>query len=164
MPWQRIINHFIPEMKFVFYISILILLSFNGNAQTQLDSIVSPGSIVIQDKRLSLLENEMNEYNASLAFKTKMVDGFRLMLLKTADREEALKLRSNLLKLYPDQKLYMLFVSPNIKLKMGNYTDRAEAEKMRKLLLDQKIVSGNIYILPEKVEQKPSPKSNEPEL
>jgi hypothetical protein len=106
----------------------------------------------------------MNEYNASLAFKTKMVDGFRLMLLKTADREEALKLRSNLLKLYPDQKLYMLFVSPNIKLKMGNYTDRAEAEKMRKLLLDQKIVSGNIYILPEKVEQKPSPKSNEPEL
>ena len=79
-------------MKFVFYISILILLSFNGNAQTQLDSIVSSGSIVIQDKRLTLLGNEMNEYNASLAFKTKMVDGFRLMLLKTADREEALKL------------------------------------------------------------------------
>lgn len=164
MPWQRIINYFTPEMKFIIHIFIFVLLSFNGNAQTYLDSNVTLGSIVIQDKRLSLLGNEMNEYNANLAFKTKMVDGFRLMLMKTADREEVLKLRTNLLKLYPDQKLYMLFVSPNIKLKMGNYTEREEAEKMRERLLELKIVTGNIYIVPEKVEQKPSAKSNEPEL
>lgn len=150
-------------MKPVVHISLFLLLAINGNAQTQMDTMTTPGSIVIQDKRLTLLGNEMNEYNASLSLKTKMVDGFRLLLLKTADREEAMKLRSTLLRLLPDQKLYMLFVSPNIKLKMGNFTDRADAEKMKKWLTDQKIVEGNIYIVPEKVEQKPTPKTNEPE-
>jgi hypothetical protein len=140
-----------------------MLMFQNGNAQTQLDTMSKIGSMVIQDRRLTLLGNEMNQYNQSLSLKTKMVDGFRLIILKTSDREEAMKLRSNLLRILPDQKLYMIFVSPNIKLKMGNFTERTEAEKMRKWLLEQKIVSGNIYIVPEKVELKPIPKTNEPE-
>jgi len=150
-------------MKRLVTISILMLIFQNGNAQTQLDSMSTTGSLVIQDRRLTLLGNEMNQYNESLSLKTKMVDGFRLIILKTSDREEAMKLRSTLLRVLPDQKLYMIFVSPNIKLKMGNFTERTEAEKMRKWLLEQKIVSGNIYIVPEKVELKPIPKTNEPE-
>jgi hypothetical protein len=150
-------------MKPLVIISILMLIFQNGNAQTQLDSMSTTGSLVIQDRRLTLLGNEMNQYNESLSLKTKMVDGFRLIILKTSDREEAMKLRSTLLRVLPDQKLYMIFVSPNIKLKMGNFTERTEAEKMRKWLLEQKIVSGNIYIVPEKVELKPIPKTNEPE-
>jgi hypothetical protein len=150
-------------MKPLVIISILMLIFQNGNAQTQLDSMSTIGSLVIQDRRLTLLGNEMNQYNESLSLKTKMVDGFRLIILKTSDREEAMKLRSTLLRVLPDQKLYMIFVSPNIKLKMGNFTERTEAEKMRKWLLEQKIVSGNIYIVPEKVELKPIPKTNEPE-
>jgi len=150
-------------MKPLVIISILMLIFQNGNAQTQLDSMSTTGSLVIQDRRLTLLGNEMNQYNESLSLKTKMVDGFRLIILKTSNREEAMKLRSTLLRVLPDQKLYMIFVSPNIKLKMGNFTERTEAEKMRKWLLEQKIVSGNIYIVPEKVELKPIPKTNEPE-
>jgi hypothetical protein len=150
-------------MKRLVTISILMLMFQNGNAQTQLDTMSKIGSMVIQDRRLTLLGNEMNQYNQSLSLKTKMVDGFRLIILKTSDREEAMKLRSTLLRVLPDQKLYMIFVSPNIKLKMGNFTERTEAEKMRKWLLEQKIVSGNIYIVPEKVELKPIPKTNEPE-
>ncbi|MEY4703459.1 MAG: hypothetical protein RIR96_1356 [Bacteroidota bacterium] len=150
-------------MKRLVTISILMLIFQNGKAQTQLDSMSTTGSLVIQDRRLTLLGKEMNQYNESLSLKTKMVDGFRLIILKTSDREEAMKLRSTLLRVLPDQKLYMIFVSPNIKLKMGNFTERTEAEKMRKWLLEQKIVSGNIYIVPEKVELKPIPKTNEPE-
>ncbi|MEY4703346.1 MAG: hypothetical protein RIR96_1243, partial [Bacteroidota bacterium] len=111
-------------MKRLVTISILMLMFQNGNAQTQLDTMSKIGSMVIQDRRLTLLGNEMNQYNQSLSLKTKMVDGFRLIILKTSDREEAMKLRSNLLRILPDQKLYMIFVSPNIKLKMGNFTER----------------------------------------
>ena len=38
---------------------------------------------------------------------------------------------------------------------MGNFTDKTEAEKLKKQLLAQKIVTGNIYVLPETVEIKP---------
>lgn len=39
---------------------------------------------------------------------------------------------------------------------MGNFADKADAEKLRKQLLAQKITTGNIYILPETIEIKPS--------
>ena len=77
------------------------------------------------------------------------------MLLSTADRAQAMQLRSNLLQQYPDQKVYMVFVTPYIKIKFGNFTDKSEAEKMRKQLAKSKIVPGNIYLLPEMVEQRP---------
>ena len=101
----------------------------------------------------------MAEYNESLAFKIQLVDGYRLMILNTTDRELALKVRSTMFQQFPDQKVYMTFLAPYIKLKVGNFIDKAEAEKLQQQLLDLKIVSGNIYILNEKVEQKPVDKS-----
>jgi hypothetical protein len=76
------------------------------------------------------------------------------MLLNTTDRPYAMKVRSQLMQQYPDQKVYISFVSPYIKLKFGNYPEKADAEKARKMMLAAKIVSGNIYLVPEMVEQK----------
>jgi hypothetical protein len=53
----------------------------------------------------------------------------------------------------------MAFLTPYIKLKVGNFTDKKEAEKFRKTLMDSKIVTSNIYVLSEKVEQKPVDKN-----
>ena len=105
----------------------------------------------------------MAEYNESLSSKMKMVNGYRLMLLSTNDRAMAMQIRSQLLQQYSDQKVYMIFQSPYIKLKMGNYTERPEAEKMRKQLLASKIISGNIYIVPEMVEAKQDKSANSEE-
>jgi hypothetical protein len=81
--------------------------------------------------------------------------GYRLMVLNTNDRDYAMKIRSTLLKQFPDQKIYMIFLSPYIKIKFGNFIDKDEAEKMKKTLKDLKIITGNIYLLNEKVELKP---------
>jgi hypothetical protein len=150
-------------MNRILYIIILVFCFSNIEGQAILDTIKGDGFVIVQDKRINLLGEQMATYNKSLSFKTQLVDGFRLMLIKTSDRDEAMKLRSNLIKWYPDHKLYMIFVAPNIKLKMGNFIDREEAEKMRKQLLDQHLVPGNIYIVPEKVELKPNLKTTEPE-
>ena len=111
--------------------------------------------ILVKDERFGLLEKKMLEYNESLAKKTRLEEGFRLMLLSTSDRNKAMELRSRLLQLFPEHKVYSVFQSPNIKVKFGNFLEREEAEKMRKQLLSLELVQGNIYVVPEKVEVKP---------
>jgi hypothetical protein len=123
------------------------------------DTIGNGNSIYIRDERVDLLGKKMAEYNEGLAEKIKMVNGFRLMVLNTTDRNYAMKIRASLLQQYPDQKLYMIFMTPYIKIKLGNFIDKAEAEKTRKKILDSKLVSTNIYILSEQVELKPKEKT-----
>ncbi len=145
-------------MKKTGLILLLTILSTGLFAQQNADSNVnkiSAKATVIKDERISMLGTKMAEYNESLANKIQMVNGYRLMLLNTTDRAQALQVRSQLLQQYPDQKVYMAFLSPYIKLKLGNFLEKPEAEKFRKQLLASKIVTGNIYLLPEKVEQKP---------
>ncbi len=136
-------------MKLTFFIGCLLICS-SSMAQ---DSTLNANS-VIKDERFDLLGKQMTAYNESLATKTQMVKGYRLMLLNTTDRPYAMQLRSKLMQQYPDQKVYISFVSPYIKLKFGNYPEKSEAEKARKMILAAKVVSGNIYLVPEMVEQK----------
>ncbi len=136
-------------MKLTFFIGCLLICS-SSMAQ---DSTLNANS-VIKDERFDLLGKQMTAYNESLATKTQMVKGYRLMLLNTTDRPYAMQLRSKLMQQYPDQKVYISFVSPYIKLKFGNYPEKSEAEKARKMILAAKVVSVNIYLVPEMVEQK----------
>ncbi|MFZ4059481.1 MAG: hypothetical protein ACOYKE_15160, partial [Ferruginibacter sp.] len=72
----------------------------------------------------------------------------------TTDRTYAMSIRSKLLQRYPDQKVYMSFQPPYIKLKFGNFAEKADAEKVKKELSDSKIITNNIYVVPENVELK----------
>ena len=66
-----------------------------------------------------------------------------------------MKVRTLLLQNFPDQKVYMSFQAPFIKLKFGNFVEKADAEKYRNLIMKGKIVTNNVYIVPEVVEVKP---------
>ena len=83
------------------------------------------------------------------------------MLLSTSDRNLAMQLRTKLLRQYPEHKVYMAFQSPFIKLKMGNFEGRDDAEDLRKQLLRLKMTNGNIYIIPDTIELKPEPEEEE---
>ena len=147
----------VPLLSFL----ILILQSLTEVKGQDLltDTLGNGKSIYIRDERVDLLGKKMAEYNESLAEKTKLVNGFRLMVLNTTDRNYAMKVRAALLQQYPDQKMYMVFLTPYIKIKLGNFISKADAEKIRKKILDSKLVSGNIYILSEQVELKPKEKT-----
>jgi len=140
-----------------------MMMGFTSIAQVNTeDTIATEKNIIHKDQRIDVLGNKMAEYNQSLALKTKIVTGYRLMLLNTSDRALAMKIRTTLLQKYPEHKLYMSFLAPYIKLKMGNFIDKAEAEKVRKELQTQNIVTGNIYLVNEKIELKPADKNGLP--
>lgn len=142
------------------FLFVTVLTSLSVKAQElRIDTLGNGNSIFIRDERVDLLGKKMTEYNEGLADKIKMVNGFRLMVLNTTDRAYAMKVRATLLQQYPDQKLYMVFMTPYIKIKMGNFLTKTDAEKIRKKILDTKIVSNNIYIISEPVELKPKEKT-----
>ena len=49
----------------------------------------------------------------------------------------------------------MSYQMPNIKIKFGNFLEKDDADKVRKQILSSKLVTGNIYLLPETIEVKP---------
>ena len=65
-----------------------------------------------------------------------------------------MKVRATLLQRFPEEKVYMSFQAPFIKLKFGNFVEKEDAEKYRKMLASYKIVTTNIYLIPEIVEVK----------
>lgn len=123
-------------------------------AQPGTDSAIRGTVTMTKDERIDMLGKKMAEYNESLANKIHLVKGYRLMLLSTTDRAQAIQIRSRLIQQFPDQSVYMTFQSPYIRLKFGNFLEKEDAEKMRKGIADMKIVPGNIYVIPEMVEMK----------
>ena len=119
------------------------------------DTLVNGNVTVIKDPRIEILGNKMAEYYESLSHKTRMGQGYRLLVLNTNDRILAMNVRTQLLQLYPEHKLYTIFKSPFIRLKFGNFEDQEEAEKMKNQLLAAGIITGNIYVVPERIEIKP---------
>jgi rRNA-processing protein FCF1 len=83
-----------------------------------------------------------------------MGQGYRVMVISTNDRELALRVRSQLYQNFPGQKPHMAFQMPNTKVKLGDYVDRADAEKARKRIIAMKLVTNNVYVIPDVVEIK----------
>lgn len=144
---------------------LIVMVSLNVQAQSPAAAVIDSskyGAVMVsKDPRIDVFGEKMYAYNVALAKNIRSGKGYRLMLLSTSDRNAAINLRSKLLQQYPEHKVYMAFQSPFIKLKMGNFVEKADAEKLKKQLLAQKLVTGNIYILPETIEIKPEPEEEE---
>ena len=130
-------------------------------AQTADSSAVAV--IVHKDSRLDILaekEAELNLLASKMAARSAM--GYRLQVLSTNDRELAMKTKAQLLQMFPEQKAYMLFQLPYVKLRFGNFKTRQEAEPYRKQI--SKLLDGSsIYLIPERIEIKPEKDSIEVE-
>jgi len=129
------------------------LFFFKGYSQTA--DTLSNGIIVYKDYRLNLLKNRESDINtAYLKSKARLTKGYRLMILNTSDKNYAFKVRTELLQKFPDQKPYMWYASPYIRLKFGNFRTKEEAESYRKQI-SQMLDGKNIYLLNETIEINP---------
>jgi hypothetical protein len=147
--------------------------------ETSLDTTVNGQNVTIEDSRVKELEKKLLEHNEAIAkanaskgtgsgkveksekgiVQTNVSGivlgyGFRLMIIKSNDQNLVYKTRSELLRHFPEHKPYMSFQMPNTILKLGNFIERGQADKVRKRIAAMKLVNGNIYIVPETIEIK----------
>lgn len=139
-------------MKQFFCINFL-LISFHCFAQ--FDSSNQNKVIVHKDFRLDILANRESDINtAILKEQARIGKGYRLMILNTNDREYAMKIRGELLQKYPEQKTYMWYADPYIKIKFGNFKTKDEAD-VYKNQISRLLNGASIYYLSENIEVKP---------
>lgn len=146
------------KMKITCLVTASLLVFTFSKAQANDGDSLKMGSVnvVYKDPRIDMLGKKMAEFNAALTNKAgvKLGRGYRLMVLSTTDRTHALAVRSKLLQRYPNQKVYLTFQSPYIKLKFGNFVEKAEAEKFRTIMAASNYVENNIYVVNEMIEIK----------
>ncbi|MBK8493655.1 MAG: hypothetical protein IPL50_00710 [Chitinophagaceae bacterium] len=100
-------------MKKLYGLLFFIISSTAGFAQTDAaDTIVITKVTVHKDPRLDILAKAEAEINSVSA---RFVKGYRLFVLKSNNREYAMKVRSYLLQNFPEEKVIMTYQSPFIK-------------------------------------------------
>lgn len=132
---------------YLYLLALVMLLGVSANAQ------FAKSPYVKRDPRVDKLVDKQIELNKqALRVRTTLEPGFRILVISTNKRDLAIDAKSRLLKMYPDQKSYLFYQSPNFKLQFGNFRTMKEAELMKKeLVLD---FGENLIIIPSQVEVK----------
>ncbi|MEP7236483.1 MAG: hypothetical protein ABI685_01405 [Ferruginibacter sp.] len=140
-------------MKKILCLILIIMAGPQLFAQTEvIDTTVVAKVTINKDPRLDLLAKAQVDI-AKLS--GRFAKGFRLFVLKTNDRDYAMKVRSYLLQNFPEEKVIMTYQAPFIKMKFGDFADKDAAEKCRNQIIKGGVVTGGIYVVPDTIELKP---------
>lgn len=111
-----------------FVVIILMIVSVVGaSAQPKQDTVVKPGKveIVLDNPQIDSL---MEAYKTK-AEKEDYVQGFRIQVVAAGNRADINKVKSQFYTVFPDMKTYVIYQTPNFKLRVGNYRTKLEAYK-----------------------------------
>jgi hypothetical protein len=139
--------------KFLFILSLFVLKT--SFAQDTL-LLTGPTLIVHKDDRMDALvkkQASINERSKKITGRT--MRGYRLLVLNTNSRDEAIDAKTKVYKHFPDQKAYLTYQSPFFKLKAGNFQTRDEARRYQTLM--NTIFSKGVFIIGDIIEVKPEP-------
>lgn len=122
-----------------------------------------PGKVTInKDPRLDLLAKaQVDIANTNTKMAARFTKGYRLFVLKTDDRDYAMKVRAYLLQNFPEEKVIMSYQAPFIKMKFGDFVDKEDAEKVKKQIVKGGVVKGGVYVVPDTIEVKPDKDAKE---
>ncbi len=131
-------------------LALCILLAFVQQAIANKDT-----TIVRKDPRLDILTAKQAQINkrSSMMTSSGLYKGFRIQVLSTQSRGEAFKMKTDLLTRFPEERTYLMFQSPNFKVRLGNYLKRSDAEKLRQQL--NIILRRGTYIVEDAIEYTP---------
>ncbi|MEP7256159.1 MAG: hypothetical protein ABI666_10325 [Ferruginibacter sp.] len=140
-------------MKKYIYNLVFLFLSPAAFAQNTAVDTIKPQKVTItKDPRLDILAKVEADFNA---MSTRFTKGYRLFVLKSDNRDYAMKVRAYLLQSFPEEKVIMTYQSPFIKMKFGDFVEKKDAERYRDMIMKGKVVIGNVYVVPETIELKP---------
>jgi SPOR domain len=134
---------------------VALLFTLQSFAQDTTWKKADSGSITVhKDPRLDLLVKKQIQINEETSREgRKSGKGFRLMIVSTNSRDEALAAKTTIYTYFPELKAYLWHQSPYYKLKAGNFKDRKDAEEYQKKL--NVYFPKGVFIMNDMVELKP---------
>jgi SPOR domain len=141
---------------------LLVFILFGGSrvmAQVP-DSAIRPASadsanpvVVEKDPRIEQLVRKQIEINEVTTRESRrFVPGFRIQVINSPDRAKVFAAKAKVFEQFPDWKPYLLYQSPNYKLRVGNFKTQEEAQDAMKQL--SKLFPSGLYVIPDVIELK----------
>ena len=153
-----------PHMKFFFTIVVFVFATdcFAQKDTAWVTPVDSNSVIVHKDPRLDILVKKQATINEVTSRDGRRTDkGFRLMIVSTNSRDEALAAKTKVYTYFPELKAYLWYQSPYFRVKAGNFKDRKDAESYQKRL--NTYFPKGVFIMKDIIEVKPG-KNNEDEI
>jgi hypothetical protein len=95
-------------------------LSFSQNDKE------NPGVVIIKDKKIDdLIKSKSNVRRITTA-------GYRIQLFFSTDKDKVNEIRMKFIKKYPKMETYITFDAPNYILRVGDFTEKNDAERFKK--------------------------------
>jgi hypothetical protein len=140
-------------MKRLLFIGCMLLLMVSAKAA---DTV-----IVRKDARLDVLNSKQAAINKRTSMMTAngLYKGFRIQVVSTTSRDNAFKVKADLLTNFPEEKAYIIFQSPYFKVRIGNFIKREDADKFRKSLAKQ--FPQGVFIVDDAIEYTPPPEEED---
>lgn len=138
----------------LFTLVFCCLIAMGGFAQNE---IPATGSVVVKkDPRIDILSAKQAEINKRSTMMTvTRRNGYRIQVVNTQNRDEANAVKAEMLRRFPDQKAYLLYQSPNFRVRVGNFLTQSDAGQLRKMISALYPERG-IYIVPDVIEYRPN--------
>ena len=134
-------------------VSLFCLVAVTSFAQ---DTIAYTGPMVIvhKDPRLDALVKKQSSINiAARKAAGRTMPGYRLLVINTNSRDEAIAAKAKVYTHFPDQKAYLTYQAPFFKIKAGNYQSRDEAKRYQELM--NTLFPKGVFIIHDTIEVKP---------
>jgi hypothetical protein len=130
----------------------ILAVFFASSVYSQSDTL--RGSVVVhKDPRIDLLVRKQASINAtSKKSYGRTMRGYRLMVMNTNKREDAISAKTKVYTYFPELKAYLIYQSPFFRLKAGNFQSRDEAEKYRKQMAP--LFPKGVFIIGDTIEVK----------
>ncbi len=134
-------------MKRCVQIMLLIVLSLKFLPTVNAQADTSDKVELIKDYRIDLLVKKQAQINRVAVYKNSNGDykGYRIMVMNTNNRGLAYKTRSDILRRYPEQSVYMAYQSPYFKIKMGDFLKKDDAIELKKDL--DKMFKQGVFVI-----------------
>ena len=140
-------------MKPKLFYACLICCTFFFQVQAQPTS-TSGITLVQPDEVNKVVKRHVVSNNVSASRQP----GWRIQLKSSTDREEVLRIKVAFLNLFPDVPTYLTYQQPNFKLRVGDFTNKAEAYKLEKQI--NETIKGT-FIIPDIVNVEPDNNVND---
>jgi len=140
--------------KLLVFIFLIAVFSARSQEITW-DKPADTSSVIIhKDPRIDSLmkkQAQINEETVRNARKT--AKGFRLLVINTNKRDDAIEAKTRVYTYFPELKAYLIYRSPNFQLKVGNFKERKDAEDYQKKL--NLYFPKGVFIMADIIEIKP---------
>ena len=109
---------------------------------------------IVKDHRLDLLRLKQEELNKKAYIENNRTGaGYRILVVSTNNRQQAIDVKTRLMRDFPDEKTYLIYQSPHFKIHIGNFKTRQDADALRKKIT--RIYPTGVIVIPSTIEMKP---------